>query len=74
MSTHRGQRGRRGCVRASVPHWFPHQLRHNFATRVRKEYGIEVARILLGHRSAAITEVYAEVDRTKAMSVVAKIG
>ena len=42
-------------------------------TAVPKD-GIEVARILLGHRSAGITEVYAEVDREKAMSVVSKIG
>ena len=57
-----------------IPRWHPHQLRHNYATRVRKEYGIETARILLGHRSIAVTEVYAEVDRTKARNIVAKIG
>ena len=28
----------------------------------QKEFGIEVARIILGHHSAAITEVYAEKD------------
>ena len=57
-----------------IPQWHPHQLRHNYATRVRKEYGIETARILLGHRSAIVTEIYAEVDRTKARKIVAKIG
>lgn len=65
---------KRACIRAGVPHWHPHQLRHSFATRVRKEYGLELARILLGHRSAAITETYAELDRAKAAEVVAKIG
>lgn len=58
----------------AVPRWHPHQLRHNFATRVRKEYGLEVARILLGHRSAAVSELYAEVDRANTRGIVVKIG
>lgn len=37
-----------------VPHWHPHQLRHNAATALRREHGIEVARVILGHRSPAI--------------------
>ena len=57
-----------------IPRWHPHQLRHNYATRVRREYGIETARILLGHRSMAVTEVYAETDRSTAREIVAKIG
>ena len=57
-----------------VPHWHPHQLRHNAATSLRREHGIEVARIILGHRSAAITEVYAEVDHTRAIDVMGEIG
>lgn len=59
---------------ALVPHWHPHQLRHNAATHLRREFGIEVARIILGHRSAAITEVYAEVDHARAIDVMAQIG
>ena len=54
--------------------WHPHQLRHNHATMVKREHGLEVARVLLGHKHAAITEVYAEVDRDRAVQVVAKIG
>jgi integrase len=57
-----------------VPHWHPHQLRHNAATALRREHGIEVARIILGHRSAAITEVYAEVDHARAIDVMGRIG
>ena len=64
----------RACKKAGIPHWHPHQLRHNYATRVRREYGIETARILLGHRSAFTTEIYAEVDRMKAREIVARIG
>jgi len=55
-------------------HWHPHQLRHNAATFLRKEFGLETARIILGHRSAAITEVYAELDQQKAMEAVVKVG
>jgi integrase len=59
---------------ALVPHWHPHQLRHNAATNLRREHGIEVARIILGHRSPAITEVYAEVDHARAIGVMALVG
>lgn len=55
-------------------HWHPHQLRHNAATFLRKEFGIDTARIILGHRSAVITEVYAELDQQKAMEAVVKVG
>jgi integrase len=64
----------RGCKRADVPHWHPHQLRHNHATALRRQYGLEVARILLGHKTAAVTEIYAEADQQKAVEIAAKIG
>ncbi len=54
--------------------WFPHRLRHSAATRVRKEYGLEAARVVLGHSSPQITEVYAEIDGAKAADVMLKIG
>lgn len=57
-----------------TPRWHPHQLRHNYATRIRKEFGIEAARILLGHRSTAVTELYAEVDRGRVRDIVARVG
>ena len=64
----------RGCRKASVSEWSPNQLRHNAATFLRKEYGIEVARVILGHNSALVTEVYAEVDHAKAAAVMAEVG
>jgi len=65
----------RACVRAGVERWHPHQLRHNYATEIRKRYGLEAARILLGHCSALVTEaVYAERDRQAAMRIAAEIG
>jgi len=54
--------------------WHPHQLRHNAATFLRKGFGLETARIILGHRSSAITEVYAEQDQQKAMEAIIKVG
>lgn len=54
--------------------WHPHQLRHSYATRIRREYGIEAARILLGHRSTAVTELYAEIDRGRVREIVSKVG
>ena len=63
-----------GCKKANVPHWHPHQLRHNAATRFRKEFGLDVARVLLGHSSPVVTEVYAELDREKAIAVMQRVG
>lgn len=54
--------------------WHPNQLRHNAATRLRKEFGLDVARVILGHSSPAVTEVYAEVDRKKAIDVMQQSG
>lgn len=54
--------------------WHPHQLRHNAATELRRRYGIEAARVILGHRSAAITEVYAEIDKAKALQIMSEVG
>lgn len=54
--------------------WHPHQLRHNAATELRKEFGIEVARIILGHHSAAVTEIYAEEDEHQAVAAITRVG
>jgi len=54
--------------------WHPHQLRHNAATRLRREHGIDMARIILGHRHLRVTEVYAEADGVKADMVMQQMG
>jgi integrase len=64
----------RGCDRAGVPRWHPNQLRHLAATRLRKEFGLDVARAVLGHSSPAVTEVYAELDLGKAAEAMARVG
>lgn len=53
----------------------PHQLRHSYATEIRRSHGLEVAAVLCGHSSAQITEaVYAERDRVSAMRVAEAAG
>jgi len=54
--------------------WSPNQLRHNAATRLRKEFGLEAARVVLGHSSADVTEIYAELDFSKAASIMEQVG
>ena len=64
----------RACQKAGVPKWTPGQLRHNAATRIRQKYGLEAARLLLGHRSATTTEIYAEKDMSEAIRIVKDLG
>jgi integrase len=64
----------RACEKAGIPRWHPHQLRHSAATDLRKEFGLDLARIILGHSSLSVTESYAEVDREKAIAVMARVG
>ena len=60
--------------KAHVPHWHPNQIRHLFATEVRKDHGLEAAQVLLGHSRADVTQVYAERDEQLAATVAAQIG
>ncbi len=67
------QEPERGESRA-IPHWHPHQLRHNAATRLRREFGLDVARAVLGHSSPVVTELYAELDGAKAAEAMERVG
>ncbi|QDU23916.1 tyrosine-type recombinase/integrase [Urbifossiella limnaea] len=60
--------------KAGVPHWHPYQLRHSYATKVRRHHGLEAAGAALGHTRMSATEVYAERDEQLAVNVAAKIG
>ena len=55
-------------------HWHPYQLRHGYATKARKLFGLEHAGAALGHTRMSATEVYAERDSQLAATVAAKIG
>lgn len=54
--------------------WHPHQLRHNAATELRREFGLDAARVILGHRSPTVTDIYAELDHTKAVDAMLRVG
>lgn len=64
-------RRQRGAAEIS---WHPHQLRHLAATTLRREFGIETARVVLGHKSVAMTQTYALADQQRAADAMAKVG
>ena len=63
---------RSGGVR--IPRWNPRQLRHNAATRLRREFGLDVARAVLGHRYLVVAQGYVEPDAATACDAIARIG
>jgi integrase len=54
--------------------WHPHQLRHNAGTRLRREYGLEAAQVILGHKTMSVTEIYAERNVAKAREIMGEVG
>jgi integrase len=65
---------RRACLRAGIEPWHPHQLRHAAATELRKLFGLETAKAVLGHRTLSATEVYAQKDVAAAVKVMEEVG
>jgi integrase len=43
-----------------LPSWTPYQLRHTYATEMRKNHGVEAAQIGLGHARTNVVDIYAE--------------
>ena len=64
----------RACRRAKVPRWTPNQLRHNAATRLRAEFGLDVAKSVLGHSRVETTQIYAEADQARAIRAMEDAG
>ncbi len=62
------------CEKAGISRWTPNQLRHSCATRLRKEYGVEAARVILGHAKLETTEIYAEIDEKKSRDIMKRVG
>ena len=47
------------CKKAGIEKWSPNQLRHTFATQVRRRFGLEACRAVLGHSMrASVTDRY----------------
>lgn len=68
--------GEKAAVKAhwKAHRWHPNQLRHSFATKVRRAHGLEAAQVLLGHAKADVTQVYAEKNEALAIAVAGQIG
>ena len=54
--------------------WSPLQLRHSAATRLRRDYGLEAAQVLLGHKTLTVTQVYAAKNVEAAQRVMSEAG
>jgi integrase len=54
--------------------WSPNQLRHTYATQIRKQFGIEAASMLLGHTNLKTSQIYAEKSFQIAMDIARKVG
>jgi integrase len=57
-----------------IPCWHLHQLRHLRALELKREFGLDVARAVLGHRSPVVSELYAGLDLGAAAAAMQKIG
>lgn len=64
----------RACKKAGVPHWHPHQLKHNCGTAVRKKYGLEASRAYMGHAKLSTAEIYAEKDLALVEQIALEFG
>ena len=59
---------------ASISKWSPYQLRHSFATNMRRDYGVEAAQLGLGHARTNIVDVYAEKNLSLIVDIARKSG
>jgi integrase len=64
----------RACAKANVPTWSPLQLRHTAATLIRAKYGLEAAKVILGHTRIETSQIYAERDLGRAEQIMADMG
>jgi integrase len=64
----------RGCARAGVEQWNPHQLRHLRADEIERQYGEDGSKAVLGHDSVNTTKKYLSRDLEKARSIMREVG
>ncbi len=62
------------CKRLGLTKFTGHWLRHNAATEIRKESGLDGAQVVLGHSHANTTELYAHLDHAKLVEIARKRG
>jgi integrase len=54
--------------------WFPHQIHHAVAERLRSEFGEEHVKAVLGHSSLNVAQMYGKRDEKRAIEAAEKIG
>jgi len=57
-----------------VPRWSPNRLRHQAATKLNADHGIESAQLILGHARPDTTLIYVARDLDKAAAIMAQVG
>lgn len=62
------------CIKAGVPIFTPHWLRHTVATRLADEVGTEAAQRLLGHSTTAMTLHYSKAAEKQAIEAAKRLG
>lgn len=69
-----GRAIRDACLAHGIPLWHPHQLRHNAASKLVRDFGWEIARVVLGQKSISATRIYAVDGLSKAAEALKKVG
>lgn len=54
--------------------WSPNQIRHTYATEIRRQFGLEATQVMLGHSRADVTQVYAERDQAVSLTIAKAVG
>src|SRR5262249_55935632 len=54
--------------------WNPNQLRHSRAALIREKFGMEAAKVVLGHSDPRVTQIYAEKNFELAAKIMQQIG
>jgi integrase len=64
----------RTCHEADIPAWNPHGLRHTAASELRRQFGEETTRHVVGHSRFDTTRLHGEADQVRAAEAMGKIG
>ena len=64
----------RGCDKKGIPKCSHNRIRHTAGTEIRQKFRLEAAQTVLGHASAAVTQIYAERDMALAASIAKELG
>lgn len=57
------------CLRLGLPVFTGHWLRHNAASEIRAEVGLDGAQAVLGHSDSRTTEIYAHLDNSRIIEI-----